>query len=319
MRSRRRAARSHRFLVVGVASAALLGAGCSGDDDAAGATSTTAEAPDDTSTIAPSSTVADGADVDQAAPDGANGIKVASDGTLWIASVKSDLVLQVDATSGRILRRVEVPEGSAPDDVALGDDGAVYWTGYLTGDVGRIAKGSDESTVLANVGPGANPVAVRDDGTLIVGRAGTGTGLFTIDPAGDPTPVALGDPGNINSFDLDTDGRLFSPGLDTPSVIEIDADTGETLRTVAPIDGTPIALRWHDGSIYVLVLGDEARVERVDPATGVSEPFGETGLPIADNLAVADDGTVFVTGLTTATVTVLGADGTIERTIAIGG
>ena len=316
MSTRRRARRPHLFLVVGIASTALLAAGCSGDDDAEGATPTTASTSSTTSSAPP---VADGADVDQTPPDGVNGIRIASDGSLWIASVKSDEVLNVDATSGQILQRVAVPAGSAPDDVAIDAEGAVHWTGYLTGDVGRIAPDSDETTVIANVGPGANPVVVRDDGTLIVGRAGTGTGLFRIDPAGDPAPVLLGDPGNINSFDLSDDERLFSPGLDTPSVIEIDPDSGETLRTVTAIEGTPIALRWHDGSIYVLVLGDQARVIRVDPATGAIEPFGDTGLPIADNLAVADDGTVFVTGLNTPTVAVLDADGTVERTLEIGG
>ena len=317
MSSRRRARRPHPILIAGIAAAALVAAGCSGDDDAAGATSTTAPTSSTTSTTAPTSSVAD---VDQTPPDGVNGIRIAADGTLWIASVKSDEVLHVDPTSGAILHRIAVPAGSAPDDVAIDADGAVHWTGYLTGDVGRIAPDSDETTVIANVGPGANPVVVRDDGTLIVGRAGTGTGLFRIDPAGDPTPVPLGDPGNINSFDLSDDGRLFSPGLDTSSVIEIDPDTGETLRTVTAIEGTPIALRWHDGSIHVLVLGgDQARVVRVDPASGAIEPFGDTGLPIADNLAITDDGTVFVTGLDTARVAVLGADGTVERTLEIGG
>ncbi len=319
MPSCRRTRRPHLLLVVGVASTALLATGCSGDDDAEGAAPTTAPTSSTSSSAAPTSSVADGADVDQTPPDGVNGIRIAADGTLWIASVKGDEILNVDATSGRMLQRVAVPAGSAPDDVAIDAEGAVHWTGYLTGDVGRIEPDSDESTVIANVGPGANPVVVRDDGTLIVGRAGTGTGLFRIDPAGDPTPVPLGDPGNINSFDLSDDGRLFSPGLDTPSVIEIDPDTGETLRTVTAIEGTPIALRWYDGSIYVLVLGDQARVVRVDPASGDIEPFGDTGLPIADNLAVADDGTVFVTGLNTATVAVLGADGALERTIDIGG
>ncbi len=313
---RRRASRPRQLLLLGVAAAALTAAGCSGDDEVDGATSTTAAPASNTPSS--TSTHADDAEVDQRAPDGVNGIKVAVDGTLWMASVKSDAILHVDPSSGRILRRIAVPTGSAPDDVVIDGEGVVYWTGYLTGDVGRIAPGRSDTTVVANVGIGANPIAVRDDGTLIVGRAGTGTGLFRIDPAGDPTPVALADPGNINSFDLSDDGRLFSPGLDPPSVIEIDPDTGETLRTVAPIEGTPIALRWHDGSIYVLVLSDQARVVRVDPTSGAIEPFGDTGLPIADNLAI-DDGTVFVTGLNTATVTVLGAEGTIERTIAIGG
>ena len=298
--------------VIGVA-VSLLPVGCSGDDDAASETSTTTS-PTST-TAATTTTVA----VDQTAPAGANGIKVADDGSLWIASLASDVILNVDATTGQILRRVEVPAKSGPDDLVLDDDGALFWTGYVSGAIGEVAPDSSGTTVIANIGVGANPIALRGDGKLIAGLAGAATGLFVIDPVGDPTPQPLADPGNFNSFDITADGQLFAPSLDTRSVIELDPDTGEVVRTVAPVNGTPIAARWHDGDVYVLVLADAAHVYRVDPSAGTVELFGSTGLALADNLAVGDDGTVYVTAFSTPEVTVLGADGTVERTIQIGG
>lgn len=289
-------------------------AGCSGAGSD-GATPTTGPTTAPTTTVTTSSTSSPA--VDQTSPIGVNGIKVAADGTLWVASLSSDVVLQVDADSGTILRRVATPAGSGPDDVALDDGGVVFWTGFLSGAVGSVVVDDDTASVIANVGPGANPIAIRGDGTLIVGRAGLGTGLFAIDPGGGAvTPLA--DPGNVNSFDISPDGVMYAPSMDDASVLAIDPDTGATVRTVATLDATPIALRWHDDALFVLTLSDSARVVKVNPSDGTVEPFGDTGLAAADNLAVGDDGRVYVTGLTESTITVLGPDGSVERTVQVG-
>ena len=321
MPTHRSPARARQLALLGVPILVLATVGCSdsSDDVARDASTTTADAAPTTTTT----TTAPAVEVDQTPPLGANGIKVGEkvggEDTLWIASLGSDVVLQVDSSTGRILRRIDAPAASGPDDVAVAEDGTVYWTGFLSGAVGAIAPGEVRTTVVANVGSGANPIALRDDGTLVVGRAGAATGLFSVDPSGDTEPVPLGDPGNVNSFDITPDGLLYAPSLDSSSVLEIDADTGETLRTVATLEGAPIALRWHEDQIYVLVLSDSTRVVRVDPASGATELFAETGLPAADNLAVGEDGSVYVSGLSVPTVTVIGPDGQVERTIQVGG
>lgn len=285
-----------------IAAGALVACGCSDQTDEPATT-----ADDDRREV-----------IDQRAPSGANGLKVAGDGTLWIAVVNDDEILQVDPDSGEILRRVSTPEGSGPDDVALLDDGTLYWTGYVSGEVGRILPDSDESEVIADVGAGANPIAVRSDGAVIVGRAGAATGLWEIDPTGDAAPVELADPGNLNSFDITDDDVLYGPSLGEAAVVRVDPFTGETSAVVADVDGAPVALRWHDNRIHVLVLGASTTVDVVDPDSGEVTSSVDTGLTVADNLAVADDGRVFVTGLTEPTVTVLGPDGTVERTLRIG-
>lgn len=297
-----------RWIAVIAVPVALL-AGCSDDGTA------TSESTASTTT---GSTTEPPAEVDQTAPGSANGIKVAADGTLWIASIDADAILQVDADTGRILRRVTAPDGSGPDDVAIGEDGTVYWTGFLNGDVGLVASDRDDAELVANIGEGANPIAVRDDGKLLVGRAIVTSGLFVVDPSGGTEPVELPDPGGLNSFDVAPDGVLYAPLLDPGSVIALDPTTGEVLRTVTPVDGAPIALRWHDGQLYVLTIADGAQVLRIDSDTGASELFANTGLDVADNLAVDADGRVLVTGLNDPTVTVVGTDGTVERTIRIG-
>ncbi len=317
LRHRSRPTRARRPAVLVCSLLVVTVVGCSDSDGDSGGADVTTAAGDASTTSTPRTAPA--ADIDQTPPVGANGIKYADDGTLWIASIGSDAILQVDPDTGRILRRIGVPAGSGPDDVALAADGTVYWSGYASGAVGMIEPDRDETVVLASVGAGANPIALRGDGMLVVGRAGGTTGLYTVDPSGDAPATPLSDPGNLNSFDITPDGRLFAPDLVAGVILEIDADTGETVRTVTKVDGAPVGARWHDDQLFVLVISAGARVVRVDPATGATELFGETGLAVADNLAVGDDGRVYVTGLGAPTVTVLDPDGAVERTISIGG
>ena len=57
----------------------------------------------------------------------------------------------------------------------------------------------------------------------------------------------------------------------------------------------------------------------VDIDAGVATLFGDPKLPSADNLAVGAVGEVYVTGFDQPTVTVLGPDGQVSRTVNIGG
>lgn len=323
-----------RRSVVGIVALATLlvplGA-CSDDEDdtsiadAAGEGSSTSAAPGDTNGAA-ADTATDpatggDAEVAQDAPAGANGIKVGPDETLWIAVLAGDEILHVDPTDGTILGRWALPDGAGPDDLVLGDDGSVYLTTFNAGNVVRLDPTTGDTEVVGTIGAGANPIAWRADGTLVAGRAVTASGLFALGPAvgGDPTPLA--DPGNVNSFDVGDDGVLYAPltGAAGGSLIAVDPDTGETQRTVAELPGIPVGARWHDGSVVALVLAPTATVVRVDPTTGAVTTVADTGLAIADNLAVAADGTIYVTGFDQPTVVVVSADGSAVTTMTIGG
>lgn len=298
---------------------ACIAPACSGDDGTATSSSSSDAGPTGTADR-PSGTSEPTAEVDQTAPAGANGIKAADDGTLWVAVIDGDEVLQVDAASGTVLARYAVPTGTGPDDLVLGGDGTVYVTGFTSGDVLALDPASGETRSLGNVGAGANPIALLDADSLVVGRAVTATGLFSVDPTGETEPRALADPGNVNSFDLDEYGTLYGPltGDSGGSAIAIDPATGETVRTVAPLPGIPLGLRTLDERLYVLVLDGTAKVVTIDVTVGEVVPFGDTGLAVADNLAVADDGTVYVTGFDAATITLLGPGGQVTETLPIG-
>jgi sugar lactone lactonase YvrE len=298
-------------LAVLFALVASIGAiGCSSDDDDDAGENATDDA-SSTTTTAPLP--------NQEPPLSANGIKIDDDGDLWIASLNGGEILRVDPESGEILTRLVMPVGSGPDDLVFGADGTIYWTGFTSGDVASVnpAHGSVPE-LLGNVGPGANPIALRDDGMLIVGRAVTGSGLYVVDPSGEREPELLGDPGNLNSFDIAPDGTLYAPSSATGEAVALDADTGQVVEAVAPIPGIPVALRWHDDQLFVLTIEGTSKVYRVDLADRSVELFADTGLAAADNLAVSDDGEVFVTGFQEPIVAVFDADGESVRTLDIG-
>ena len=303
---------------------ALLLVACSSDDSSSDDAATSEDStPSPGSSEEETSTTEPAEPVDQTSPAGANGIKVDEAGDLWIAVLEGDEILRVEAESGEILQRVVTPPGSGPDDLVI-DAGTVYWTGFLDGTVGSFEAAEEDGTPaaqvpLANVGNGANPIAVRDDGVLVVGRAVVASGLYAVEREEGAEPTEIGDPGPINSFDISPDGVLYGP-LPGPGagVVAVDPETGEVQEHIA-VPGAAFGVRWFEDQLYVLSLADgAASVFTVDQATGEATLFGATDLDIADNLAVAQDGTVYVTGFDAPTVSVLSSDGELLPSLTIG-
>src|SRR5690606_25035371 len=101
----------------------LLLAACSGGDDPA--------APTTTETSTTTTTTAPGPMEDQTRPASAFGM-VHDGAKLWIADFYGGQVLAVDPDSGAILVRYQGDDGVSDeiDDLAIGPDGSVYWTGF---------------------------------------------------------------------------------------------------------------------------------------------------------------------------------------------
>lgn len=310
-----------RTLLVLLSATVLLGACSSDSSDGAEPdvdAPTTEVAPESTTTEAPSVAPLD----DQTPPASINGITVDGD-TIWIASIEADEVLQVRIDDGAILQRFPT-DGAAPDDVAVAPDGSVWSTGFGNGDVGRIADGSYE--VVTTLASGINPVAVDPGGDVLIGTFGPAGDLYRIDPAlaaeatADWEPIATELP-DINGFDLLPDGRLFAPagGLGGPgSAIAIDLATGAYETLVAGLPPVAAAAVDADGNPHLLanITGE---VIAVDVEAGTSEIVRtvSTGAPF-DNLAFAEDGTLYLSSFTSHSITEVAPDGT-ERVLEIGG
>lgn len=161
---------------------------------------------------------------------GANGPAFTRGGDLAVTSAQAGRISIVDPRSGAITRRFGPTSGlQTPDDVATGPDGSLFWTGFLTGLVGRIAPDGSSRTI-ANVGPGANPIAFGPDGRRFTARCALGDAVYELDPDGRRAPRLIAE--NIgagcaaNALDVGPDGRLYAPQPFLGRVVAIDVDSG---------------------------------------------------------------------------------------------
>lgn len=307
-----------RVAAVLVGSALLVAtAACGSDADPSAPTTTETSTTTTTTTPGPVS--------DQTPPTSAFGM-VHDGSKLWIADFYGGQVLAVDTESGAILIRYRGDDGVSDeiDDLAIGPDGSVYWTGFNDGAVGRMTP-SNTVSVVAGLEPGINGIAFSPDGRLFVGRGVIGPGLWEIDPTQpEKAPRLISDSlGNINSFSVGPDGLIYAPRWGTGTggeLVRIHPDTAELEVLTDGFDG-PIAVKVDatGARAYVLSLppGGAPTVAIVDIATGAVTPLATVPLPLADNLAVAPDGRVFVTGYNEPVLAVIDPDGT-SRTIGIG-
>ena len=237
---------------------------------------------------------------DQTPPVGTNGIALDADGNAWIADLEGDQVIQVDIDSGEILRRFPSPSDAGPDDIAIDDQGRVFWTGFTSGQVGRIDPATGEHVIVADVPPGANPIAFSDDGRLFVGLAVTADGLYEIDPTGATEPRQMSEAlGNVNGFDVAADGMIYGPRA-TGELVRVDHESGEVLATVAADLGYGVSVREGDpGELWYMAMPPSPRLLRVgvEPGASTGSVTEEVVIdsPIVDNFAIADDGTFVIT------------------------
>jgi sugar lactone lactonase YvrE len=314
---RARSGRSRRAAAVAIVAGLVLAGGCSSDGDPT--TPTTTETSTTTTTTTP------GPADDQTRPQSAFGM-VHDGSKLWIADFYGGQVLAVDPDSGAVLIRYQGDDGVSDeiDDLAIGPDGSVYWTGFNDGAVGRMTP-SNVVSVVAGLEPGINAIAFSPDGRLFVGRGVIGQGLWEIDlTQPEKAPRLISDElGNINSFAVGPDGMIYGPRWGTGSdgaLVKINPDTAALDVIATGFDG-PIAVKLDAAgtTAYVLSLppGGAPTVATVALATGVVTPLATVPLPLADNLAVAPDGRVFVSAYNEPVIAVIAPDGT-ATTIGIG-
>jgi sugar lactone lactonase YvrE len=227
---------------------------------------------------------------------GANGIMFGPDGQLYIASVVTPAIAIMNPESGDIVKTIG-PDGGpkGPDDLAFGPDGSLYWTDILFGDVGKLTPEGINS-VVAELGPGVNPITFSDDGRLFVSQCFLGTNLYEVDPMGAKEPRLITDqlgPGcGLNGMDWGPDGFLYGPRWFVGEVVRVDVETGD-FHTVAEGFKTPAAVKFDStGTLHVLDTL-EGKIVRVDTETGTKDVVGQFE-PGADNLAFDETDRLFV-------------------------
>ena len=249
----------------------------------------------------------------------ANGIIFSADDQLYIASVTSSTITVIDPETGEILKQYGVEDGViGPDDLVFGPDGSLFWTGIMNGQVGRITP-DGESTIIAQLPPGSNPITFSDDGRLFVSLCFLGEALYEVDPNGEEGPRLIADElggCGLNGMDWGPDGFLYGPRWFFGTVARVDVDNSE-FTVVADEFGTPAAVKFDSqGRLHVLdTLSGE--IVRVNMETGekevvTTEVFG------GDNLAFDSEDRLYVSNFGNGSIVEILSDGS-TRTVVPGG
>ena len=333
-RTRRSTGPKRQLLFGSVVALAVLGAACASDDDAAATTEsadtteTTATTQPPATTQTPETTTAttepppaeEPFDVSLASlvgnpaeTDSLNGVSVSPvDGNVYVASVGGSEITVHDPETGEILDRLGPDQGvNGPDDVFVTDDGTVYWTDLLVGNVGMISPDGESKTQL--VGPGVNPITMSDDGRLFVARIFLGDGFYELDPMLEADPIPLDETlAGLNAFDFGPDGLLYAPAFFTGEAVRIDVDADVIApEVVASGFGTSSAVKFNSAGEAHLADLAAGQVFKLDLVGGNHEMLLDIDGTI-DNIAFDADDRLFVIAGADNQIIRIDDDGTTE-------
>ncbi|MGV7225223.1 MAG: hypothetical protein ACQ9MH_27380 [Nitrospinales bacterium] len=247
---------------------------------------------------------------------GANGIMFNSSDMLYIASLFGREILVMDPETGQIINRLGPDKGvESPDDLTFGTDGSLYWTAFITGEVGRLTP--QGAITSQSVAFGVNPITFSDDGRLFVALNFFGDALYELDPnLVKPPRLIIQNLGWLNGMDWGSDGFLYGPIWTQGKVIRIDVKNGKN-ASVAEGLAIPSAVKFDSkGYLYVTDFM-RGEVLRVNVTTGNKEVIS-SNLSRLDNLAFDSKGRLFVSQEDDGSIFEILSNGT-KRTVSSGG
>ena len=227
---------------------------------------------------------------------GVHGLAIDTKGRLLAGSVVGYSLWEVDRKTGAAKVMIPAPEGQA-DDIAVGPNGELAWTNYLMGMVRYRASDTAPLQVLAKDLPGLNSLDFdRRNGKLYASQVFLGDALWEIDVAGAKPPrLIVKDMGGFNGFQVGPDGMLYGPLWFKGQVVKIDPANGAItvinsefkIPAAANLDGK--------GNLWV-VDTRTGELCKVELATGRKTVVKQLKTAL-DNLAIAPDGTIYVSNM----------------------
>jgi len=227
---------------------------------------------------------------------GVHGLAVDTQGRLLAGSVVGYAMWEVDRKTGAAKVLIPAPEGQA-DDIAVGPKGELAWTNYLMGMVRYRENDTAPMKVLAKDLPGLNSLDFdRKSGKLYASQVFLGDALWELDVAGVKPPRLIAkDMGGFNGFEVGPDGMLYGPLWFKGQVVKIDPANGAITVINSEFKVPAAANLDGKGNLWVVDTrtGELCKVELASGRKTVVKQL-KTAL---DNLAIAPDGTVYVSNM----------------------
>lgn len=227
---------------------------------------------------------------------GVHGLAIDQKGRLLAGSVLGNTLWEVDRGTGAAKVLIDAPEGQA-DDIAVGPKGELAWTNYLMGMLRYRESDGAPTRVLAKDLPGLNSLDFdRSSGKLYASQVFLGDALWEIDRAGQKPPRLIKkDMGGFNGFEVGPDGMLYGPLWFKGQVVKIDPANGN-MAVIAGGFKIPAAANLDGKGNLWVVDARSGELVKVDLATG-RKTVAKQLRPSLDNLAIAPDGTIYVSNM----------------------
>ncbi len=248
---------------------------------------------------------------------GVHGLAVDKQGRLLAGSVVGNAIWQVDRQTGAASILIGGPEGQA-DDIAIGPNGEMAWTNYLMGMVRYRENDQAPMRVLAKDLPGLNSLDFdRRNGKLYAAQVFLGDALWELDVAGIKPPRLIAkDLGGFNGFEVGPDGMLYGPLWFKRSVVKIDPSNGAVSVISASFDIPAAANLDGKGNLWVVDTAT-GELSKVALDTGAKTVVAKLATAL-DNLAIAPDGTVYVSNMADNSIQAVNPDTGAVRTLTSG-
>ena len=227
---------------------------------------------------------------------GVHGLAVDAKGRLLAGSVVGYSMWEVDRQTGAAKVFIPAPEGQA-DDIAVGPKGELAWTNYLMGMLRYRESDTAPMKALAKDLPGLNSLDFdRRNGKLYASQVFLGDALWEIDVAGAQPPRLIAkDMGGFNGFEVGPDGMLYGPLWFKGQVVKINPANG-AITVINSEFKIPAAANLDGKGNLWAVDAATGELSKVELATGRKTVVKQLQ-PSLDNLAIAPDGTVYVSNM----------------------
>jgi sugar lactone lactonase YvrE len=227
---------------------------------------------------------------------GVHGLAVLDDRRVLAGTVVGNAIWEIDRASGAAKIYIPGPEGQA-DDIAIGPKGELAWTSYLQGIVRfRETEGAPIRTLAKDL-TGINSLAFdMKTGQLYASQVFLGDAMWEIDVAGAKAPRLIAkDLGGFNGFEVGPDGMLYGPLWFKGAVARMDPANG-AITIINSQFQVPAAVNL-DGKGNLWVVDTRAGdLSRIELATGRKQVVRKLKTSL-DNLAIAGDGTIYVSNM----------------------